>query len=326
MTALNPEQIAVIIIGRNEGERLEEAFLSVKKMNVKMIYVDSASTDGSIDIAKAHQVPFIELTQDRPLNAARSRNAGFDWVLENYPDIQFIHLLDGDCTLDPNWLSAAISELNENENIAAVTGRLREKEYEKSIYARLCDMGWYIRPGEIFTAGGVATIKAFIFNEIGGFNDSLIAGEELEFYSRIREKGYKLRCLEQEIGKHDSNISSYHEWWTRTVRTGFSYASAAKWKKQKKERVSLIFWGGILPLMIVTSFFFSTLLGGLFILLYPIQVIRTFMKLRTPYNAASRFLFAFFCVLDKFPAFLGFLKYHYAKMTGRKQQIIEYKN
>ena len=322
----NPNQVVSIIIGRNEGDRLERAFQSVEHAGIRSIYVDSASTDNSIEIAKRHGIPYIELSQDTPLSAARARNAGFKWVLDNHPDAKYVHLLDGDCTLDPSWLDAAVNVLDQNSELAAVTGRLRERDLDKSVYAKLSDMGWYIRPGEILSAGGIVTVKRQAFEEVDGFDETLIAGEEPEFYLRLRKAGYKLRCLEQEIGTHDSNISSYSEWWKRTIRTGFSYANAAEWGRWQRERRSLVVWGGILPCSIAVSFFFSTLLAVLLAFLYPLQIVRVFFKMKIPYGPADRLLFAFFCVIDKIPEFLGFLKYHYARVTGRKQEIIEYKS
>lgn len=52
--------ISVIVIGRNEGARLERCLTSVEKalwqMPHEIIYVDSGSTDNSLDIARAHSV------------------------------------------------------------------------------------------------------------------------------------------------------------------------------------------------------------------------------------------------------------------------------
>ncbi len=324
---MDHENIGVIIIGRNEGERLARAFQSIKPIGVRAVYVDSASTDDSVKRAEHHDVPVVELGTDKPLSAARARNAGFQWFKENVPGIRYLHLLDGDCDLAPNWLEIAIRKLKERDDLAVVTGRLREKDWDRSVLSRLSDIGWYLRPGDIMSCGGIVTMKADVFVEVGGFDEDLIAGEEPEFYKRIRGAGYKLTCLEEKIGEHDGDIRGFGQWWTRTVRTGFSYANAAEWGRWERARRSLIFWGGLLPgLIILSSFLATPLFATLLSLLYPIQILRIFVKLNIPYSSNDRLLFAFFCILSKFPEFLGFLKYHYAKTFGKKQEIIEYKD
>ena len=43
---MKPEDIGVVIIGRNEGERLVGCLASVKAVTENIVYVDSGSTDG----------------------------------------------------------------------------------------------------------------------------------------------------------------------------------------------------------------------------------------------------------------------------------------
>ena len=44
--------VGVVIIGRNEGEKLCNCIESVKMVNRNIVYVDSRSTDGSLEFAK----------------------------------------------------------------------------------------------------------------------------------------------------------------------------------------------------------------------------------------------------------------------------------
>ena len=66
----------VVVIGRNEGERLRSCLLSVAHGEVPIVYVDSGSSDDSINVAYALQAMVVELDLDRPFTAARARNAG----------------------------------------------------------------------------------------------------------------------------------------------------------------------------------------------------------------------------------------------------------
>lgn len=68
--------IGVVIIGRNEGDRLVRCLQSARLAPARVVYADSGSTDGSADWARGagHQVIELDLTQ--PFTAARARNAG----------------------------------------------------------------------------------------------------------------------------------------------------------------------------------------------------------------------------------------------------------
>ena len=67
--------VAVVAIGRNEGERLRACLHSVLDVAALVVYVDSGSSDGSAQRARAHCAEVVELDPARPFSAARARNA-----------------------------------------------------------------------------------------------------------------------------------------------------------------------------------------------------------------------------------------------------------
>ena len=68
--------VGVVAIGRNEGERLERCLTAAVAQASKVVYVDSGSTDGSVDFAKTLGVEVVELDLSTPFTAARARNSG----------------------------------------------------------------------------------------------------------------------------------------------------------------------------------------------------------------------------------------------------------
>ena len=68
------QPIGVIIIGRNEGNRLHQCLLSVVGQERMVVYVDSGSTDGSVALASSLGVDVVELDLSIPFTAARARN------------------------------------------------------------------------------------------------------------------------------------------------------------------------------------------------------------------------------------------------------------
>ncbi len=99
--------LSIVIIGRNEGERLTRCLQSVDLAHgvddsAELIYVDSASTDESPEIAGNFGAQVIVLHGGLQ-TAARARNAG--WERASAPYILF---LDGDTILNPHFIKTAL--------------------------------------------------------------------------------------------------------------------------------------------------------------------------------------------------------------------------
>ena len=95
-----PSSVGVVVIGRNEGQRLLDCLRGVLLHRSTVLYVDSGSTDGSPDNARALGVAVLQLDAARPFSAARARNEGAQALLKQHPDLAFVQFLDGDCLID----------------------------------------------------------------------------------------------------------------------------------------------------------------------------------------------------------------------------------
>src|SRR5688572_28885012 len=93
--------IGIVVIGRNEGERLRCCLESIRGQDARVVYVDSASTDGSRELARALGAEVVELDLSTRFTAARARNAGFEHLLRLAPETEFVQFVDGDCVLQP---------------------------------------------------------------------------------------------------------------------------------------------------------------------------------------------------------------------------------
>src|SRR5438874_11940227 len=151
-------KFGAVVIGRNEGERLQRCLRSLAAAAV-IVYVDSGSTDTSVQAARARGADVVELDTNRPFTAARARNAGFHRLRELAPDILYVQFVDGDCEIDEHWPKEALSFLASNETVAAVCGRRREQYPERSIYNWLCDQEWQGSAGEVDACGGDAIMR-----------------------------------------------------------------------------------------------------------------------------------------------------------------------
>lgn len=318
--------VGAVVIGRNEGERLLSALNSVLGANVPVVYVDSRSTDGSVANAMGLGVPVVELSQDRPINASRARNEGVAALISAYPSVLYLHLLDGDSTLDPEWLPVATLYLNEHPKVAFVAGRLREKDRETNLLRRLCDMEWYREPSCDAECGGLGVVRVEAYQSVGGLDETLIAGADPEFYARLKSAGWEVHALEAEMGVHDSGMLSWRQWWTRSVKGGYAYAHARMWGGWRRQRLSAVLWGAILPaISVFGSVAFSPLLS-LALLAYPIQIIRVrYGSSKSIFSSSDQWLYAVSCLAIKFPQCIGIAMFEYRKILKRHGALIEYK-
>src|SRR5262245_51583875 len=172
--------VGVIVIGRNEGQRLVDCLKSVKLESDCIVYVDSGSTDGSVAAAKQLGAMAVELDMARPFTAARARNEGLAALRSSRPDIQFVQFIDGDCELVKGWLQAALTFITQRSDVAVVCGRRRERYPDASVYNWLCDLEWDTPVGEAAACGGDALMRAAALEAVSGFLPHLRAGEEPE--------------------------------------------------------------------------------------------------------------------------------------------------
>ena len=307
------ERVGIVVIGRNEGLRLEKCLDSLKMAASTIIYVDSGSTDSSIHNAHLRGCHVIELDMRQPFTAARARNAGFHQLRQIDPHLEFVQFVDGDCILDANWLDLAARFLVGNPNIAVVAGTVREQFPHASIYNMLCDVEWEGPPGKASSCGGIAMMRADAFIQVHGFNVKLICGEEPELCSRMRTNGWLIWRLPVNMAEHDAAMTMFHQWWSRTLRAGFGYAQAADTSRNGldprgvRESRSAWMWALCLPLIItIMSILFSKYFL-LISLIYPFQIMR--LTLRGTRNNVENFIRAFFLIMGKFPEMLGQAKF-----------------
>src|SRR5258706_4888537 len=131
-------KLGIVIIGRNEGERLVRCLSSIGGI-AETVYVDSGSTDGSVAAAAALSARVVQLDMTMPFTAARARNAGRAALS---PACDLVQFVDGDCMLQPGWLEAARAALDGDDGLAAVVGRRRGVAPDARRYNWVGDVEW----------------------------------------------------------------------------------------------------------------------------------------------------------------------------------------
>ncbi|MFH7320760.1 glycosyltransferase family 2 protein [Desulfurivibrio sp. D14AmB] len=329
----NRPETAIVVIGRNEGARLRNCLVAARKQCRNIIYVDSGSTDDSVEYARSTGVDVLQLDPARPFSAARGRNEGFAWLTGKYPELELIQFIDGDCELCPGWIDFAAVQLTQNPAWVLVAGRTIERYPEKSLYNQLCDLEWQVPTGEAQSCGGIFMIRRQAFEAAGGFNPQVTSGEEPELCYRLRQQGWKIHRLDFPMVLHDAEMTRFSQWWKRTVRSGHSYAQGYAMHGAGNERYCLRdslriwVWALLLPVMMLAL---AIITGSpwwlLLALAYPLQIFRTMTSINQRLNNRRlALLYAAFNMAGKWPQLLGQLTFILKKIGQKPITIIEYK-
>lgn len=334
----NSSSIGIVAIGRNEDRRLKRCLRSIIGHVQHVVYVDSGSTDGSVEFALSMGVHVVELNQDKPFTAARARNAGFCKLVEVDPDLELVMFVDGDCEVVDGFIEQAATWLTNHPEYALVSGQRIELNPELSLYNRMCGLEWDTPIGEATACGGDFLVRTGVFQNIGMFNYQLIAGEEPELCVRLRKAGGRIYRLDVPMTLHDASMNSFTQWWKRAKRTGHAYAEGwslhgeKPWRHNAQPVRSILVWGLIFP-AILLGFLIAALwipvlaLGSItLMLIHIIQWYRMVKRYRSQSRStADSRLLTTFIMLAKYPQFAGMMSYWAGRVAGTPRKIMEYK-
>ena len=324
------ERVGHVAIGRNEGARLVACLASLIRAGGPIVYVDSGSTDDSVAEARRVGAHVVALDMSQPFTAARARNAGLKRLASVAPDIDYVQFIDGDCEMEEGWIKSAAPFLDTHPNVAAVAGRLKEKRPEASLYNRLCDAEWDAPPGETEACGGVALMRRHAVEAVGGFRESLIAGEEPELCVRLRERDFRIFRLDAPMARHDAAMTRLSQWWRRAKRGGFAFAEVSSLHRRSPKRIWAreamrpLLWTAIGPLCLVASLVISPLAAA-GLLIYPAKIAAGARRLKAR-PALSPLTQSLFHMLAKFAEAQGVAQYALVRLRGARAEIIEYKD
>ncbi len=342
-------KIGLVAIGRNEGERLRECLDSVlgdaaegrwNGQPVAVVYVDSGSSDGSVELARAKGASVVELDTTVPFTAARARNEGRERLREVAPELDFVQFVDGDCTLRGGWLEAAAATLAAEPEVAVVCGRHRERFPEATRWNKLCDMEWDTPVGEAAACGGDALYRLSAFDSVGGFDPTFICGEEPQLCRRLRAEGHRVLRIDHEMTLHDAAMTSWKQWWKRSTRGGWAYAEGADRYGDEpdaynvKQDKSNVMWAWVFPAIVAANAVLGAFIDlralwllllipvGYFVLAWRVRDDRVDRCGDDPSDARR---YGVLTALGKFPSAAGHRQYFRHKRRGGAATLIEYK-
>jgi glycosyltransferase involved in cell wall biosynthesis len=331
---MGKSRAGVVLIGRNEGERLVRALRSVSDGSRPLVYVDSGSTDGSCERATELGAAVVDLDMSEPFTAARARNAGYERLRHDHPDVKYVQFVDGDCEVDPNWIETAANELDRDASVGAVCGYLKERHPDRSIYNKICDVEWHLGPvGSTPNFGGNVMIRMDALDKVGGWNPNVIAAEDDELAVRLRKEGYELNRIDYESMIHDVDMHHAWQWWQRQKRTGYAYAQVSEMhgtstpeRKFVREKRRALLWGLAVPAGALLMAPPTMGVSCLALARYPAVGARVALQTRKRgFPWAHSLAWGVSCALSSFPEAVGVAKFHLDALQDRRPEIIEHK-
>ena len=314
--------VSVVVIGRNEGERLVRCLESVRQANwdgrpYEVVYVDSRSTDASVGRAESLGARAFVLSDASPC-AAKARNLG--WTRARG---EFILFLDGDTQLDPDFVARALQTL-EDPVLCAAWGHRRESDPGQSIYTRVLDLDWVYPVGRTQYFGGDVLVRRTALASVDGFDPTLKAGEEPEMCARLRAAGWQIEHIDAPMTRHDLAVNTLRAYWLRAYRSGIAYAEVADRMKRRNDpmwqREALRdFVHGILlialPFVFLLTLFCSLWLTALLCAAVGAVLYRTVLRCRwkAPEDPVLCWEYAVHAYLQKVPAVHGTGNIHFGR-------------
>ncbi len=228
-------RLSVVIIGRNEAQFIGGAIESVLQAkpqipDLEIIFVDSASTDRSVEIAMEYPVRILQLKKEWPLCVAAGRYTGY-----RHSGGEYVFFMDGDSQADADWLFRACNFMDANPEYGAVAGVLDEEYVDveghhsggvKNVFLQdltraVCDCK---------NLGGIALFRRRAMELAGPVNPHLPTAEDHELCMRIRNAGFKVARIEGRMAvKFTENRQTIREVLRRSRTKMYDYGAVIRY-------------------------------------------------------------------------------------------------
>ena len=200
------ERVSVVVPVRNAESTIELCLRSLMKQNftkLEVIVVDNMSTDNTREKIARYPVTFIE---EKRINSYVARNTG---IREASGEV--VAFFDSDCIATPEWISSLVKNYSDT-NVGGAGGQIlpytnyktRNVVEKYTISARCYPAYPYktrepmvlqrrkgiLLAGVLFTAN--ASYRKPILDKLGGFDEHLKSGGDIDMSYRVQDLGYKI--------------------------------------------------------------------------------------------------------------------------------------
>jgi GT2 family glycosyltransferase len=220
MVAMVWPMVSVVVLNFNGKKLLGKCLDSVLKSdypNFEVVFVDNASTDGSVEFVRSNFGQYSNLRimrNDGNFGFAEGNNIGARVARGKY-----VAFLNNDTEVDPEWLKELAKVMESDGTIGAAQSKLllfdRKTIDSAGDFINSYGKGWmrghgeedegqYGRTDEIFSARGAAMIiRKQILREVGYFDSTFfMVFEDVDLCWKVRLNGYKVLFVPKSIVYH----------------------------------------------------------------------------------------------------------------------------
>jgi GT2 family glycosyltransferase len=225
---LNPDVqpvLVIVILTFNQREKTLQCLASVIDTQTgehTILVWDNGSGDGSIPAVKVAYPQVQTRFHPENLGVAGGRNAAAQFAIEQFHATHLL-FLDNDMLLEPGFIQALYRPFTENSKIGQTQAKLRFMHDRSRINdgggAKIDFVFWQIKPvgyGEVDrgqydtpkpcnSCGGAMLVRADVFQELGGFDESFnpFGPEDMDFTLRLQKLGYQAWYIPQAVAYHE---------------------------------------------------------------------------------------------------------------------------
>lgn len=204
--------VSIIIACKNTAEHIAACLDSVQAQTYKrieLVIVDNFSDDGTYEIAQKYTRQVYQIGPERStqFNYGFSKSGG-----------ELIYRIGPDYVLECDLVQKCVNKIAEGYDALA----LHNRSVGDSIWARVryLERESYRNDKSIVA---VRFMKREVFESVGRFDESLVAGEDFDLHNRIVKAGYKwahVDAVENHIGEPKSLVDVWRKffYYGRTIR------------------------------------------------------------------------------------------------------------
>jgi glycosyltransferase involved in cell wall biosynthesis len=213
--------VSVIIPTKNSSAFLEECLVSIQKQtyqNREIVIVDNHSFDNTKEIAQK----FTDKVYTRGPERSAQRNFAV-----NQCSGEYVIIIDSDMILSSRVLHSCIEKMRGDATIAGVI--IPEESFGVGFWAQCkkLERSFYV---DVAWMEGARFFKKSTYETLGGYDETMISGEDWDFSQRVEGEG-KIARISEFIYHNEGKISL-----SKTIKKKFYYAQKfALYLKKNKE-------------------------------------------------------------------------------------------
>jgi glycosyltransferase involved in cell wall biosynthesis len=194
MSAAGSPVVSVVIAAYQAERTLDAQLAALAEQRApfafELLVCDNGSTDGTAALARSWEdrLPVTVVDASRRRGPGAARNVGA--AAATSPLLAFC---DADDVVDEGWLVAMVEGLREHDFVSGASFRPeRNSRPDHPVYFEFSTYRMWFLPQLPVAGAGNMGVRREVFLGVGGFDESLTAGEDLDLCWRIQLAGHPL--------------------------------------------------------------------------------------------------------------------------------------